>query len=334
LLQTREIALVAFHLPAAPSLWSDFVAANQLVVELARRTGGLLLDDNTREFFSPEAWESHRLRERAAPLVLVRHTTIHAYRDGDYVRAVTLGLQKFGLPDLSVAKLAWSEGRMVEGLINALAQRMAEAPLPVRGGQVDLRVADLQPSSLRSALDDRRLPGATGTAALCLYDARPEPGDADNRQLLIGFDRAAGRDMHERRNLVLTGLFGSTPSAIQPARAGDAELIAASGRARERMPQLRVEFVQGLKPNERLLVKAPFSAADGSTEYMWVEVARWEGGRLRGLLMSEPRFVRQLKSGQEITIAEKDFYDYIRVFADGREEGNETGRILEQRNRR
>ena len=67
-------------------------------------------------------------------------------------------------------------------------------------------------------------------------------------------------------------------------------------------------------------------------KFMWVEVVRWSAnGDLRGMLMSEPRSVRALRAGQEVTIAESDFYDYLRSYAEGTTEGSETGKILQQR---
>ena len=109
----------------------------------------------------------------------------------------------------------------------------------------------------------------------------------------------------------------------------------ASARAREKIPELRRLVAAGLHAGERVMVKIGFPAGDGSKEYMWVEVSRWtDGGTVHGLLMNEPRDVRSLKAGQRVTVQEADVYDYVRAHADGRTEGNETGKILEQRSNR
>jgi uncharacterized protein YegJ (DUF2314 family) len=79
------------------------------------------------------------------------------------------------------------------------------------------------------------------------------------------------------------------------------------------------------------MVKSAFKAGE-QTEFMWIEVSRWVGAQISGLLMSEPpRYVTNLRAGQQLNVRESDFYDYLRVFADGKTEGNETGKILEAR---
>jgi uncharacterized protein YegJ (DUF2314 family) len=99
------------------------------------------------------------------------------------------------------------------------------------------------------------------------------------------------------------------------------------------MPQLKATFLAGLRPGERLLVKSPFSA-EGGTEYMWIEVTRWDDRGIAGLLMGEPRAVKSLRSGQAVVVRESDFYDYVLERPGGESEGNETGKLLEARAKR
>ena len=73
--------------------------------------------------------------------------------------------------------------------------------------------------------------------------------------------------------------------------------------------------------------------ADNSHEYMWVEVASWEGGKITGLLRNEPRNVPELHAGQDVNISEADIFDYIRQYPDGTSDGNETGILIEKRGR-
>lgn len=51
--------------------------------------------------------------------------------------------------------------------------------------------------------------------------------------------------------------------------------------------------------------------------------------RLRCLLpRNDPVEIRELHSGQKVTVSEDDVFDYIHTFPDGREEGNTTGPIV------
>ena len=75
---------------------------------------------------------------------------------------------------------------------------------------------------------------------------------------------------------------------------------------------------------------APFPTPDGGNEWMWVEVIEWKGSKIRGLLKNEPVNVPGLSGGSEVVVDQGDLFDYIRSFSDGREEGNETGRLIQQ----
>jgi uncharacterized protein YegJ (DUF2314 family) len=88
---------------------------------------------------------------------------------------------------------------------------------------------------------------------------------------------------------------------------------------------LRAAFNSGLAPGESLLVKAPFATPDGAGEWMWVEVVAWKGDAIRGSLRNDPAHNSDLQAGQEVEVSEKEVFDYLRRFPDGKEEGNSTG---------
>lgn len=106
------------------------------------------------------------------------------------------------------------------------------------------------------------------------------------------------------------------------------ELLAASRKARESLPNLRKAFNDGLAPGESILLKAPLSKPDGGHEWMWVGVTRWQGNRIQGLLANDPVAVRDFHAGQLVDIYEKDIFDYIHVLPDKHTEGNATGEII------
>ena len=63
---------------------------------------------------------------------------------------------------------------------------------------------------------------------------------------------------------------------------------------------------------------------------MWVEVTSWKGDKIKGLLQNEPYNVPTLHSGQIVEVSQTSVFDYIRRYADGKMEGNETGKIIEK----
>src|SRR6185436_16808975 len=90
-------------------------------------------------------------------------------------------------------------------------------------------------------------------------------------------------------------------------------------------------FQRGLAPGERLLVKGPFKTTSGENEWMWVEVVRWQGSTIRGVLMNDPTQVPGLKAGAEVEVPVASVFDYLHTLPDGGTEGNETGEIMERR---
>lgn len=61
---------------------------------------------------------------------------------------------------------------------------------------------------------------------------------------------------------------------------------------------------------------------------MWIEVVRWEGKKLKGILLNDPYEVDDLKAGARVEVDEDSLFDYSYRHADGTEEGNETTKIL------
>jgi uncharacterized protein YegJ (DUF2314 family) len=162
-----------------------------------------------------------------------------------------------------------------------------------------------------------------------LTRAEPEPGDADNRLLEISFPGAES-GLQERHNATLSAIFGSNDALVM---VGDDALIqAASQRAKQAVLAYKPLYSHGAPPLEHLLVKGPFRRAHGGTEWMWVEVLRWEGSTIHGVLESDPDDVPELKSGARVDVREESIFDYIR-HADGGVEGNETGKLMQARAR-
>jgi len=113
----------------------------------------------------------------------------------------------------------------------------------------------------------------------------------------------------------------------------DAELTAASARAQPRIAELRKLYHAKPPPGAELLVKAPFAAKDGGREWMWVQVERWEAGRIFGTLLNAPSGVPGLAEGESITVPDGELFDYRYAVPGQPPEGGETDRVIEQRTR-
>jgi len=302
--------------------------AEQFVLELARREGGVIYDDETREAFAPEAWEAIRLKtwEGDTPDVS-KQIVIHAYNNDGHTRAISLGMARFGMPDLVINDTVWSLNRPLGHTINAVAQQVVESGPPDDKGVVRLKVAGLRHAGVRKQLTEGILPGGKGEGQVRLLQAEADDGDPDNALAALMFDTYAGRQTTERQVSFVTAFFGAQPDDVTYVK-HNAALLAASDRARAQLPALQKAFQRGLAPGERLEVKAPFATSDGGREWMWIEVTEWKGDTIKGMLRSDPRNVPQLKPGQMVDARQSEVFDYLRVFSDGHTEGNETSKLL------
>jgi uncharacterized protein YegJ (DUF2314 family) len=335
-LQNSQQALMLNFGYSKKHVWDGMRSALQLTGALARQTGGILWDEATREAFIPDSWETNRITTWDADVPdISKHTVMHAYRKEEegFVRAITLGMAKFGLPDVVIEDFSLSENRNIGHLINLFGQAVAEGATITRAGEFDLnirtiknyRVRDPQISSLKS--------NATAKAFLSLKEGRWEKGDPQNRLIEITFDRYSESDLHARQEKLLSTMFG-WEDRVTGVRHNDEELQAASQRARGKLLALRLHFNKNMKPGEYILVKAPFPVPNGGNEYMWVEVSSWNGNKIEGLLRNEPVNIPTLHGGQMVQVSEAKIFDYIHTLPDGSQEGNETGKLIESQEQR
>ena len=323
--QSQFAVVLSFSYPFADAL-AAIEKMNAYTRELALRTKGLIWDAETRELFSPQAWQERRLApaDHGYPDV-GKHIAIHAYQTQDHVRAITLGMRKFGLPDLVVEQFSWSLNDQMGNTINFMAQALVEGATPALGAY-DFDIAGLKNEQVRQRYQDRLLEDSKTVARLTFAVAKRDEGDPENRLVEIRFDRYAGQSVHERNQNFASEFFGSAET-VSYVKHNEA-VLAASARAKKKLPELRKAFNAGLEPGEQFLVKAPFATPDGGNEWMWVEVVSWKGERIEGLLGNEPVEIPDLHAGATVQVKQADIFDYVRYKADGSEEGNETGKII------
>jgi uncharacterized protein YegJ (DUF2314 family) len=302
--------------------------------EFAVQTKAYIWDSATREGFSPEAWQQTRLNEWKDTIPQIStQVTIDLYQSSDtstYLRAVTLGMEKFALPDLVIEQLVGSDNRPGGNLINLVGQSLAETPRVTDANKRVIRISEIKNAAVRKKFEASFESGATGEITLALLVGRHDDGDAENSLVEIDFRNSPGRTIDERRAAALAKLWGSSDSIVGVKH--DDELLAASQKARERLPELQATFAKGLPPGSRLLLKAPFQRDDSGNEWMWVEVMQWpKEGKVTGVLQNDPFYIRSLKAGAKVLINVSDVFDYILYRADGTAEGNTTGKLMEQR---
>jgi hypothetical protein len=245
--------------------------ADQLAERVAAATGAYLFDTATRELFTLAAWRSRRLSAWNGERPMAeRHVSVHAYRDGAAYRAVSLGMEKFGVPDFAVNWIRGEDLGRVDTLVQLTLQSLVEQ------GKTTVSLAT-----------------KSGDVAVHLVTARPAEGDAENRLLEVA----------DPINPLLDQLGNA--EELRGIRQDDPELTAAVAQVRARVPTLSRRFAAGLGPTGRLRVKASFE-----NEAMWVEVTTWENGELRGRLLDHPQFATKLVGGEIVRLREAEMLDY------------------------
>lgn len=289
----------------------------------------VIADYSTLEFYSPATWREFRVDAFLDNTIDIRgHVTIHTYRDGEFCRAVTLGMTGFSLPEISVARFPCSDQNAFANLVNTVAQTLVENPVMGNDSTLIISLKKIKNKKLREFLLTTTKDNALLTASVKLKAVRPEEGDNSWSQLLIAFESPDYSSPQEEANKTVADLFGAEESYTIAKH--DDELLQASENAKRRLPALRALFNKGLAPGYSIMVKKPFETANGN-EWMWIEVTQWEGEQMTGILQNDPYEIPDLKAGAVVIFSESEVFDYILNKPDGTSEGNETGKILERR---
>jgi uncharacterized protein YegJ (DUF2314 family) len=326
-LQHSTNALILDFSHPKKNVWQALRVADELAEELARKSGGLIWDEETREVYSPDAWHEKRLASWSDEIPDVSgQTVIHVYPNGDFARAITLGMSKMGLPDVVVQETPWSSDNQVGNLINIFSQSIAERQTPHKGDQYRLDLHAIKNLRMRANQLKDLKGNANAVACLTLSEAKWEEGDPKNRLVRLDADQYPGDDAHAKQDSMISSFFGWQDSLVKVEHSR--ELLAESAKEKSKLPVLRKLFNAGLAPGEFIEVKAPFSAENGNREWMWVEVTSWKGEQITGTLENDPAEVKTLQAGQIVQVREQDVFDYIHQFADKRTEGNTTGEII------
>ena len=301
----------------------------ELLNSAASQFGAYIWDEDTREIFTREEFVSRRFYDPAKGIPDVSfHTVIHSYSNGEFVRAITLGMERFGLPDIVINDFPWSNNRSVGNVINLTTQLLAEGVRLDKNDYFSLDITLLKHQEYRESLSKNLYENAKQSARVQFKIAQSEQGDPDNLLLEPVFEHQDGSTKQQKLGLFLSDLFGSKDE-IAYIKHNEA-IKAASAAARQKLPALKAAFNTGFQPGEYLLLKAPFKTTDQGNEWMWVEVIEWQTQKIKGILKNEPYHIPELKAGATVVINQSEVFDYIRYSSDGSSEGNKTGELIQE----
>jgi hypothetical protein len=308
--------------------FEDYRESLKLGQELAGKLGGLLWDDETRTAHSVASLNERLASwEHGVPFVN-DHVALHEYRDGELFRIVSLGMIKFGLPDLAVNQVAGKDADRMGRLANLVLQALLEGATPDAAQSLPLSLDEVRHGKMQDWLAPHVSANAKRKVVLSLTRSVPQEGDSENRLLEVAFAGDPARTQ-ERQTASLASLFGSEDAVLYLQH--DAALLAASARARKKAFALRERFAKGPPFGEQLLVKAPFQTAAGDNEWMWVEVVSWQADTIDGIVTEDAFDIPTLKGGARVQVQADRIFDYLLLKRDGSREGNETQPLLDAR---
>ncbi len=302
-------------------------ASSASLFEIAKTYGGLIWDSETRELFSHQRWNEDRIKSwnQGVPNV-EKHTVIHAYNNDGGVRAITLGMAKFGLPDIVVNNFSWSLNRSVGNLVNLVAQSVVEGSALTDRGTLKLNISALKDTQYKQGLISTLKDNAEPKLEIMIGEGKWEEGDPNNYLIELLFENIKGDSLSEKQERLISSLFGWEDEISYVKH--NKLIQEASERAKGKLSGLEKDFNNGLSPGEFIQLKAPFKTPEGGNEWMWVEVLSWKGNAITGLLKNEPHNIPGLRGGAEVVVVQNEIFDYIRNYPDGNSEGNETGKLI------
>jgi hypothetical protein len=226
-----------------------------------------------------------------------------------------------GLPELQMKAVAGNHCRAARFLMGVVARKLGrdvpERPLPV-GLELALTHADValpNPYVALGGYPEVESEGE-GPARVRLllegFGGKPElsailGSDPELLHLVPPGDYQGTKDEWLRETCRRLGQDAPAPLQTD---ALEAQMQAASRRAKQTLGDFRERFQRGLPGDHTLLIKVGLTTTRRSREYVWVQVGDWTpDGVLIGTLETAPHDVPGLVHGQEMRVPEADVFD-------------------------
>ncbi len=324
----------ALHIALTYNPYSDKQIYQQFLEYLyaiSISTHGYIWDDESRLLYSQEYWKENIITSFHDNYAdIQKHISIHQYQVDASDRSVTLGLRKFGLPDLVIQSSPRSHSTQNGNILSLLGQYFYENPELAVDGSIILKTEDIKNNFIKDRIDEDNLPNAKGEGKILFEEGLWEDGDPENRLWSVFFIDYSIEKIYENQSEFYSSFFGSSDEIIEIKHQND--ILLASEEAKKKLKNLYGLFNNGMKPGEYILVKAPFITSRGTNEWMWVEITEWSNKAITGILQNDPFEVPNLKAGSIVEFDQDTIFDYIFYKKDGTYEGNETGKFIKEMN--
>jgi uncharacterized protein YegJ (DUF2314 family) len=296
---SQSVVIAWFASPRADAAKTLTIAA-QAFANAATRANGWVEDLDTQRVYGQAAWAR---MDPAGPLT--QWFVIEDNPADAQVRLITRGLRRFGDAELVMAHVEVDAAEDAAVVLNAVAATLHQSSTYT---PIDTGIA----INTDTVQGDAQLGSAT-----------PIDGDPVPPLLAVHFEGKIVAPAAAAQSLPATTDAPQTVAKPVPTTLAEAEAA-----MRERLESHRVTFMSGVPDGVRFAVSVPFDCPDGSREYLWVEVQRWEGSRLTGHVINSPTRTRAAQKGQSVVVDQGRVFDYLLKHSDGSREGDTVGAFV------
>ena len=295
---------------------------------ITKENNGYLYDEETREMFKPSSWKNRRLINgwHDKQIAIDKHIVIHYYqRKPKEYRLITLGMAKFGLPDIAIEDIFSRNANDLSKVINLTAYSLLDNI--EHNNTITINLDNLAKKyTYAKNFKDYRYKNHKETVILGFKQDIADEGDPKNRIIELTFKPKIGEQRYATQARYLEELFGLEDKVTDTSRY-NYEMLRASKKDLAMLPKIKKIFNNKLKLNEYILVKVPFKYEKGR-EWMWVLVTLWKDDKIEGILNNKPYFIKNLHSGDKVGINQKDVFDFLYHKSDGTEIGDATTKVI------
>jgi hypothetical protein len=310
-------------------IWNVHKLACKLVLELAKNEDAILYDGNSLQYFSKDYWKKYKVDHWKEKIPFIPYHIMYFFIANEKTcDATTSGMDKFGLPEISINKVSCAEQMNFQYLVYLCCQQIAEQGHIKKKGILNVDIESLKNEQVKSFFNNILMDNATGKASLDI-SIEEDSTTTESRILEITFKTYASKNRIMKQMKTLREIFGYKEPRFQLNQTKEIELIVDS--IKKEIPNIKTEFKKGYPLGKILYLNFPFPTIMKDPEWLWIEVEKWEGNMITGILQNKPDFIKDLALGSRVTKYESEIFDYIIKLPDGSRIGNRTEKYMKER---
>ena len=275
------------------------------VYEIAKEIEAFIFDEADSLTFTQEAFYDIRVSEIERGELTANQFGVRAYREGEGLRSVSMGLEKFGQKNFCVPAFAEHHMGVMDSMMSLMMQSLIEANRVIKPGEFEVDATSLKTKSEKQKFS-QILASDGGTGKMNVELVSIEPVSGDPQELLgIKFESNAGPDLWQEHDQFLTTLFGKSREVSSGVDMGS--LDEAIEKARTAAAKILADTNKWTTPGRRLKCAVRHPEIQ---EVIWVEVKSWKDNQGAGILLSSPYGTSEYKSGDTMSFAVDNIVDY------------------------